>query len=226
MIKLLLNLFGKQTFKIINLETGNVEIEGEFIPEDITERVLPRWIEEAGMGREAGYLQYIGGSADELSLRVRFFSDCTESIKHKVDKIKKLAKIDPEIGQPPRCRLEIGEYSFEGVFTSVGDILYSVSQFGQVFDATINLTMRQWVDFPSIEVKEFPPKLKIFGKSPKYVVKENETWEHIGKRAYGEPLKGTTLQYLNPEIELAAGMAIEVPVEVTNPAPFHEVWSG
>jgi len=223
MIAYLLNLSGKQTFRIENVDKEEVIVEGQFLPEDIAETMTAQWAEKTGMGREAGYLQYVGGTADTLRFRVQFLSDTKDSLIETLNKIKSLVQIDTEFGRPPICKIIIGEYSFLGVFITVGDIVPIISRYGIVRGMIIDLTMREWVEYPTVEVKEIPPKLSIF-KSPIYIVSENETWEHLGLRVYGDAMKGTALRYEFPHIELKAGIHLELPREIKRPKPFHVVW--
>lgn len=165
-------------------------VEVQFNPSDYS---IERGATYASMpvpGLQTPIQQFIRGDADTLTLEL-FLDDTsnrnqssTESVKAKLDELRKFVKIDPSLHAPPVCKFVWGDVDFMGTVVSLRERHALFAPTGNPVRARVTMVLRA---YKSAEVQLRELKLESPDRTHVRVLREGETLATIANEAYGDP---------------------------------------
>lgn len=158
------------TWMLISADGTTNKFVGQFAAQDVQENVGQQQQETSGVGQQQPLIQFSSGEAETITFRARIFkasalqgawSDALSnpvstafnafggqekgesgSVKEQIEKLKKFARKNDELGRPERFTLTIGtELSFTVLLKSPGGITYDdLRADGTLKGASFNMT--------------------------------------------------------------------------------------
>jgi nucleoid-associated protein YgaU len=178
------------------------------------------WKEQHSVTHNAPMLKFGGGGSRELSLEL--FYDVTEAVNGKkeddvrnfTDKLVALSRIKRDLGRPPVIVVSWGDdsgskfdFPFTGVVTSLRQNFTLFSADGKPLRATLNLTIKEFLDWKKDELEtdpEFTTRL----------VKRGDSLSSIANDVYRDPKQWRVIAETN-EIDdprrLTVGARLAIP---------------
>jgi len=175
-----------------NLDTGK-SVTCMFNPTEYTFAKSVSWSGSADRGANVPTLEFTGGEAATLSLKLFFdTSDTGDDVRNKyTNALWDLAMVNKgsidsktNKGRPPRCMFEWGSaWSFEAVVTSISTSFTMFREDGTPTRASVDVSLKQAKD-PG----KFPAQNPTSGGAAghkRHVVQQRETLDVIAAREYG-----------------------------------------
>lgn len=176
-----------------NLDTQKT-ISCMFNPTDYSFSKSVSWAQAADRGANTPVLEFTGGEAAVLTLKLFFdTSDTGEDVRSKYTNalwdlaMVNKAKIDPATGKgrPPNCSFEWGNsWSFEAVVTQISTNFTMFLEDGTPTRATVDVTLKQVKD-PGKFPAQNPTSGGVAGHK-RHVVQQRETLDYIAAQEYGD----------------------------------------
>lgn len=173
-------------------------ITGQFMPEgvNITQKLnIP---EAGGYGRTHPIIQWIGGSAEEISFKARLFSEVRDdnTAEFKYAKLRLLTQSHAPFNRPPLTRFFWGNAIPGGMSCLISDLsatLDEIREDGSQRGMVVNIRLRKYTEFTIDRTSQSSME-----RTPIHVVHDGETYEMIAQKRYGNPLLGVSLRQQNP----------------------------
>ena len=162
-----------------------------------------------GVAAGATFISAVGLAASEAQ-RFGIGVDQSSLVKDQIDKLKRMVRRDNALGRPPICQFDYGsEISMLCVVQSIGGIQYDdIQSNGLLRGATLQITLRKFVQ-AAIEEND---AATLESSTLFRFAKQGDTFDSLGRRFYGNPLKGVNLRFINLTItpEPQAGDLVKV----------------
>jgi len=197
--------------------TYGTRIVGQFPPTDLTKNVGATIADAGAYGRENPIVQWVAGEAQTISFNAKLWSSNRDdqTARDKLAILELLTKPVSPMNRPPVVRFFWGEAIPGGMaclVQSIGGIQYlDVRSDGSVRGVDLQITLKRYVEFQIQRSVDTPME-----RTPKYVVRDGDTYEMIAYRRYGDPLLGVALRQMNPRF----------PMEPWAPADYAELQAG
>lgn len=204
-------LFQSTNWTLTSLDTGT-KIEGQFVPTDLTENISAEYAEIQTLGRNVPILQFQSNGARTISFGAKCWAYSqgiapvplltsfgtgllNQTIEELVDAIKAAAWVNDDLGRPEIYAFAVGKsVEMEScVVKSVGGIKYDRLRpiDGSLRGASFSIEIQQYEEFSTT----------IGGSGSESLVlalRENEGFEGISRRVYGDADPGEALRRRNP----------------------------
>lgn len=204
------------------LRAGSV-ITGQFTPTEFRISGQGSNVPDfGGFSRENPLIQWVGGTAQAITFKARFFSEHAfdSTAEEKLEQMQLLRKCMEPMGRPPLLRFFWGSAipgGMECILESLGDIEFDeIRPDGSIRGVTFSPTFKKYT----------PPRLErivisTMERTPVHNVRDGETYEMIAQRQWGDPMLGVALREENPRYpmerwapkglaDLAAGEQIKI----------------
>lgn len=212
-----MSLHRAQLFDVSSAANPSPCIEVQFNPSDLS---IDRGAVYASMpvpGLETPIQQFIRGDADTLTLEL-FVDDTssrnqsgTESVKAKLEQLRKFVRIDKSLHAPPICKFVYGDLDFTGTVVSLRERHTLFSPTGNAVRARVTLVLKK---YKSAEVQLRELALESPDRTHVRVLREGETLATIANEAYGDPRMWRPIAEANgierPRF-VAPGTALKIP---------------
>jgi contractile injection system tube protein len=206
--------------KLIDVSSAAVpspEIEVQFNPSDLTIDSGAVYASMPVPGLQTPIQQFIRGDADTLTLEL-FVDDTssrnqnsTESVKAKLDQLRKFVRIDKSLHAPPICKFVYGDLDFTGTVVSLRERHTLFSPSGNAIRARVTLVLKK---YKSAEVQHRELALESPDRTHIRVLREGETLATLAYEAYGDPRMWRPIAEANgierPRF-IAPGTALKIP---------------
>jgi len=203
-------------WKLEDLDHKGTVIEGHFAPENLTLNAGSTFGETTGLNRLNPVIQFLHGNGRQFSFDALIFArDTTKKIEEALEGILKLTERAPDLKRPPVCRFSVGHVEALNdlvVVSSVGGIRIAELRIDgslRSFEARINL-----IRYVPFSVEEQPrTSAESPAPSTRYVkTLDNDMFEQVAQREYGDPLKGVIIKAENPGVgdTLEAGETLKI----------------
>ena len=202
-------------WKLTSQDDGKI-IEGQFIATDIVKDVGANYAEIATFGRSQPILQYQNDELEKLNFTARVWATHQgdadganpDTIEALVADIENLPRADPDLGRPKIWEFTAGEsLSMVCVVKTVGGVRYDRMRpsDGSLRGATFKISLWRFDEYD----------VSLSGNAAESLVlafKENEGFESLARRVYGDPNVGEPLRRRNPELVIpTAGDLVHLP---------------
>lgn len=195
-------------WRIVSLDPEvPIWIEGTLPPDRALRRTASGGVDRRdGIGSNTAIVRASGGSSESWSIAISVRAEHNaDPVLPVLEQIRKLPKVDPALGRRVRCLFEVEGQAISGVVTgleetSLGTFAATGLDRGSVFSLDV-------VEFRLVEIEEVPFTL---GETVFATLAEDETFEEVADRAYGDPYLGEVLRWINGAIDEEAGRLIKV----------------
>lgn len=178
-----------------------LRLEGQYQPEGGVLEVRPPVLgANVAVGSDAPSVQWVAAGAHSVTLRSRYRSlNNRDDLRPRKATLQRLTARDPQLGRAPRVLFEWGDVRLVGFVSSL-----RVTEVGRwitglpievAFDLEVTAA-------PVVDVATEDPGA---GETLYVALRAGETFETLGQRYLGDPLRGELVRRINPE--LAAGEA-------------------
>ncbi len=208
-------LFQSLNWKLTSQDDGKV-IEGQFMPTDLVQNISANYAQISTLGRAQPILQFQNDELETITFTARIWAPHqgvaglgAETIEEIVDDIKALPRKDPDLGRPKIWEFTAGEsLALVCIVKSIGGVRYDRMR---PLDGTlrgVTFSMELW------RFDEYDVSLSGGAGAESLVLafKENESFESLGRRVYGDPNVGEPLRRRNPSLVVpTAGDLVHLP---------------
>lgn len=195
-------LFQSLNWILTDLE-GGPSIEGQFAPTSLTENMVAQYAETATLARSQPILQFQGNGPHTVTFDAKLWAYSqgvlglgSQTIEDAIDAIKSTVQIDPDLGRPHIYSFNAGEtFVLDScVVTSVGGIRYDRMRplDGSHRGVTFSITLQEFVPYDTSLTGTGAESLVL-------ALRENEGFENLARRVYGDPTPGEALRRRNPD---------------------------
>lgn len=200
----------KATLKNISKESEPIGVM--FNPDTYTITTNMLYPDITVPGLRTPLIQFIRGEAQTLA--VELFLDQTttgESLKPKLEELRKFVTIDRELHAPPVCEFAWGDTNFKGVMIEFSEKFQMFDETGKILRCRVTIKLKRY-DPADVQKRELnlqsPDRTKI------RAVRAGDRLDLIAAEEYGDPAQWSFLAAVNgidrPR-QLRPGMTIEVP---------------
>lgn len=194
-------------WSIQNLDTGET-LQGQFEPQGTSKEVAANWAQFTSMNRGKPILQFLNGSADQVSFRGRFYANNAfdTSPKNKIAKLESWLRIENSIRRPPILQFWVGDGHLTIDCVLVGlSIQYSrPDAFGGLRDVSFTMNF--------LEFNAFSLDDEIQTDTRYARAKDRDYYELLAFAEYGNPLVGDLIRKDHPELQrLNSGNIVRLP---------------
>lgn len=201
------------SWKLTSLDTSEV-IEGQFIPQDLTENISSDYTSTQTTARGAPFVHFSAQGGRSITFTARVFAKhqglfgvLQDEVEDLVSKIRRCPSVDSALGRPHVWLFEAGQYvSMNCVVRSVGGITYDRMR---PLDGSLRgISCR----FDLLEFKDYATEATTSNESLVVPIFEGDSYELIASRHYGDPNVGEALRRRHPERPIpVAGEMIHIP---------------
>ena len=200
-------------WKLTSLDTS-VVIEGQFLPQDLTENISSDYSSTTTTARGAPFIHFSAEGSRSITFTARVFAKhqglfglLQDEIEDLVTKIRRSPSVDSDLGRPHVWLFEAGKYvEMKCVVRSVGGITYDRMRplDGSLRGISCRLDLLEFVDYSTQSATA--------NESLVVPILEGDSYELLASRHYGDPNAGEALRRRNPERPTpVAGEVIHVP---------------
>lgn len=186
----------------------DVTVEGQFAPLGLTRDVGSNIGETQSLNRQDTIIQWLSGTGESITFDAMLFADnILYSILEQMQALENLTKRDPDLRRPPVCRFTYGrEVAMQCIVESVGGIRYGEARpGGKLRSVMFTVSLRKYVPYSPTATEE--PTETVFRPA-----RQNETYEVIAERAYGNAIKGVNLRNYSPSLDIILPVAESVAI--------------
>ena len=190
---------------------------GQFPPESLSRDVSYNIAAAGAYGRKSPLIQWTAGELETVSFGVKLWSDhrSDQTAKQRLEILEGIAAPVEQLKRPVLVRFFWGDVIPGGILCfiqSLGGINYEdVRLDGTARSVTLQITLHKFTQFVLDRNVDTPME-----QTPKYVVRDGDTYEMIALRRYGNPIAGVPLRIMNPRS----------PMEPWAPADLAELQAG
>ena len=169
-------------------------LEGQSQPDDgVQVEDGPTTTETSTAGTSIPTVQWVAGGGRLVRFSSVFWSlHLLDDIRPKVEALEALAKLDPSLGRAPRVSFTWGDLAVEGFVVGVSRRYtgwWPVSGYPKT--VAFDLSIREAVPVTASSSS---------GETQRLVLAAGETFEALGLRFYGDPMKGELIRRENPAL--------------------------
>lgn len=186
----------------------DVTVEGQFAPLGLTRDVGSNIGETNSLNRQDSIIQWLSGTGESITFDAMIYADnILYSILEQFQALENLTKRDPDLRRPPVCRFTYGrEVAMQCIVESIGGIRYGEARpGGKLRSVMFTISLRKYVPYSPTATAESTET--IFKPA-----KQNDTYEIIALRAYGNAIKGVNLRNYKPALEIILPIAENVAI--------------
>lgn len=204
--------YGSKVKKWVLFDKENLEeIEGQFIPQNMTRELSGNIAEVSSVNRQYPILQWVGGVNETYTFTARLWAkDSTDNtVGEKLQRLEKLVVRNRDLGRPPVCAFYWGDdpsLAADVLVQSLGGITYDEIMppvkndrgvpISLLRGVTLQITLRRFVE---VDLKLTDPSEKERQTRIRRA-RKGDTYESIALDEYGDPSLGILLRQLNPRI--------------------------
>lgn len=182
---------------LVPLDKGFEVIPFQFPPGELTENIASGYAEANALNRAVPIIQFTRGTGESVTFTAKLFSDTfVEDAQVTLDKLKAACRRDSKLGRPPTWVFVWGQtIDVKVVVETIGGIKYGpLQRNGSVKEIDLSITLRRYEPFDVAVTDPDARPTNTFYR----VVRNNDLWENLAARHYGDPDKGELLRRLNP----------------------------
>lgn len=182
---------------LIPVDRGFTSIPFQFPTNTLVKSVAGSWSESSSMNREDPILQFTRGEQKVITFEAMLFAETSkDDIKTTLDKLEAAVQRDPQLKRPPIWIFTWGSvFQVQCIVASIGGVKYdALRPDGTLRAATCNITLKRYEFFDVERTDPNAPPRNTFYR----VAQENDTWETLAARHYGDAQLGELLRRLNP----------------------------
>lgn len=208
-------LFQSLEWSLTSLDDGHV-VKGQFLPTDLREDMGASYASVGTLGRRQPILQYDNETDHVMTFTAKVWAKHQgvaglgqDEIEELVDAIKATVKPDPDLGRPHVFTFQAGEsVALQAcVVTGIGGISYDRMRplDGSLRGVSFQMRLQEFVEYDTSLTGTGAESLVL-------ALKENEGFEHIARRVYGDAEAGEALRRRNPDkVVPAVGDLVHLP---------------
>ena len=207
-------LFQSLNWKLTSQDDG-ATIEGQFGPTDLVQHVGADYAQIKTIGRPQPILQYQNDELERITFTARYWAPHqgvlglgAETIEEVVEEVKALPRADADLGRPKVWEFTAGEeLAMVCIVKSVGGIRYDRMRplDGTLRGVTFQMELWRFDDYD----------ISLSGSGAESLVlamRENESFESLALRVYGQASIGEPLRRRNPGLVIPeAGNLVHLP---------------
>ena len=182
-------------WKLTAVDTAK-EIEGQFLPTDLVQNVAASYAQFKTLGRAQPILQFQNDELETITFTARVWAkNIFHTVEDLINEIKELPRIDKDFGRPLIYEFTAGEsLSMTCVVKSIGGIRYDRMRptTGTLRGVTFSIELWRFDEYDVALTGSVAESLVL-------AFKDNESFESVAVRVYGDANAGEPLRRRNPD---------------------------
>lgn len=202
----------KATLADISSAKNTPPIEVMFNPDTYTITTNMLYPDISVPGLRTPLLQFVRGEAQTLAVELFLDQSNTgESLKTKLEAIRKFVEVEKELHAPPVCRFAWGDTKFDGVVFEFSEKFQMFSEKGEILRCRITVKMKRYdpANLQNTDLNRQSPD-----RTKTRAIRSGDRLDLIAAEEYGDPAQWRFLAAANAidrPRQLRPGMMIEVP---------------